>query len=298
KNMVMTAILLCSVGLVVNVIAMTGVGNTFSLMINNWAGDSLMIAFILIALASLILGMGLPVTASYIVLGTLSAPALYNLIVDGQIIQTIMDGTFPEQAKALFMLVKPEAMEMLSAPMAESAARELMAMMPMELKSSIRDSVLPGPRLTYALLSAHMIIFWLSQDSNVTPPVCLCGFTAAAIAKTPPMATGLASWKIAKGLYIIPLLFAYTAILSGSLMVKMEIFTFALVGLFALACGLQGFMVSGLSLITRALLMVAGIAMLWPDMIWIHLAGLGLFAAIWTGHKASLKKNSPSVETV
>ncbi|MCG8687469.1 MAG: TRAP transporter fused permease subunit, partial [Desulfobacterales bacterium] len=47
KNMVMTAILLCSVGLVVNVIAMTGVGNTFSLMINNWAGDSLMIAFIL-----------------------------------------------------------------------------------------------------------------------------------------------------------------------------------------------------------------------------------------------------------
>ena len=298
KNMVMTAILLCSVGLVVNVIAMTGVGNTFSLMINNWAGDSLMIAFILIALASLILGMGLPVTASYIVLGTLSAPALYNLIVDGQIIQTMMAGTFPEQAKALFMLVKPEAMEMLSAPMAESAARELMAMMPMELKSSIRDSVLPGPRLTYALLSAHMIIFWLSQDSNVTPPVCLCGFTAAAIAKTPPMATGLASWKIAKGLYIIPLLFAYTAILSGSLMVKMEIFTFALVGLFALACGLQGFMVSGLSVITRALLMAAGIAMLWPDMIWVHLAGLGLFAAIWTGHKASLKKNSPSVETV
>ena len=267
-------------------------------MINNWAGDSLMIAFILIALASLILGMGLPVTASYIVLGTLSAPALYNLIVDGQIIQTMMAGTFPEQAKALFMLVKPEAMEMLSAPMAESAARELMAMMPMELKSSIRDSVLPGPRLTYALLSAHMIIFWLSQDSNVTPPVCLCGFTAAAIAKTPPMATGLASWKIAKGLYIIPLLFAYTAILSGSLMVKMEIFTFALVGLFALACGLQGFMVSGLSVITRALLMAAGIAMLWPDMIWVHLAGLGLFAAIWTGHKASLKKNSPSVETV
>ncbi|MCG8617190.1 MAG: TRAP transporter fused permease subunit, partial [Desulfobacterales bacterium] len=159
KNMVMTAILLCSVGLVVNVIATTGVGNTFSLMINNWAGDSLMIAFILIALASLILGMGLPVTASYIVLGTLSAPALYNLIVDGQIIQTMMDGTFPDQAKALFMLVKPEAMEMLSAPMAESTARDLMALMPLELKSGIRENVLPGPTLTYALLSAHMIIF-------------------------------------------------------------------------------------------------------------------------------------------
>ena len=100
RNMVMTAILLCSVGLVVNVIATTGVGNTFSLMINNWAGDSLMIAFVLIALASLILGMGLPVTASYIVLGTLSAPALYNLIVDGQIIQIMMDGGWLTSAPA------------------------------------------------------------------------------------------------------------------------------------------------------------------------------------------------------
>ena len=290
RNMVMTAILLCSVGLVVNVIATTGVGNTFSLMINNWAGDSLMIAFILIALASLILGMGLPVTASYIVLGTLSAPALYNLIVDGQIIQAMVDGSFPDQAKALFMIVKPETVEMLGRPMAESTARELMALLPMELQASVRESVLPGPTLTYALLSAHMIIFWLSQDSNVTPPVCLCGFTAAAIAKTPPMVTGLASWKIAKGLYIVPLLFAYTAILSGSLMVKMEIFAFALVGLFALACGLQGFMISGISVLTRALLMTAGTAMLWPELIWVHLAGLVLFIVIWTGHVTALKK--------
>ncbi|MCG8618937.1 MAG: hypothetical protein MI802_22170, partial [Desulfobacterales bacterium] len=212
-------------------------------------------------------------------------PALYNLIVDGQIIQTMMDGNFPEQAKALFMIVKPEAMEMLSAPMAESAARDLMALMPLELKSSIRESVLPGPTLTYALLSAHMIIFWLSQDSNVTPPVCLCGFTAAAIAKTPPMATGLASWKVAKGLYIVPLLFAYTAILSGSLAVKLEIFAFALVGLFAIACGLQGYMKSHLSLPFRILLTAAGTAMLWPGMIWVHLAGLGGFAVIWILHK-------------
>ncbi|CCQ73180.1 TRAP transporter fused permease subunit [Magnetospira sp. QH-2] len=76
RNMVMTAVLLCAVGLIVNVIATTGIGNTFSLMITQWAGDSLVIAIVLIALASLVLGMGLPVTAAYIVLGTLSAPAL------------------------------------------------------------------------------------------------------------------------------------------------------------------------------------------------------------------------------
>jgi len=36
-----------------------------------------------------------------------------------------------------------------------------------------------------------------------------------ATAKTPPMLTGFYSWKLAKGLYIVPLLFAYTPMLGG-----------------------------------------------------------------------------------
>ena len=92
KNMIMTAVLLCAVGLIVNVIATAGIGNTFSLMISSWAGGSLLIAFVLVALASLILGMGLPVTAAYIVLGTLSAPALYQLILQSQIVDLLVTG--------------------------------------------------------------------------------------------------------------------------------------------------------------------------------------------------------------
>jgi TRAP-type uncharacterized transport system fused permease subunit len=38
RNMIMTAILLCAVGLIVNVITTAGIGNTFSLMIATWAG--------------------------------------------------------------------------------------------------------------------------------------------------------------------------------------------------------------------------------------------------------------------
>ncbi len=280
KNMTMTAILLCSVGLVVNVIATAGIGNTFSLMISNWAGSSLMIALILIALASLVLGMGLPVTASYIVLGTLSAPALYNLILDSQVIQLMVSGHFPEQAKVLMTMVNPEAITLLATPMSHAAAQSLMAGVPIELLDSIRGMAFSPEVLTYALLSAHMIIFWLSQDSNVTPPVCLCGFTAAAIAKTPPMATGLASWKIAKGLYIIPLLFAYTALLGGSLPVKLEIFCFALVGLYAMACAFQGFLARPIGWAMRAPVMATGIAMLWPNQIPIHIAGLVVFSGL------------------
>ena len=104
RNMVMTAILLCSVGLVVNVIATAGIGNTFSLMITSWSGDNMLIAILLIALASLVLGMGLPVTAAYIVLGTLSAPALYNLIADTHIVDIFVKGALSEEIKPLLML--------------------------------------------------------------------------------------------------------------------------------------------------------------------------------------------------
>ncbi len=84
RGMVATGLLLVAVGLVVNVIATTGIGNTVSLMINDWAGGSLLVTIVLVALASLVLGMGLPVTASYVVLATLSAPAIHGLIAEGQ----------------------------------------------------------------------------------------------------------------------------------------------------------------------------------------------------------------------
>ena len=63
RAMVMTAILLCAVGLVVNVITTSGIGNTFSLMIATWSGGNILLAILYVALASLVLGMGLPVTA-------------------------------------------------------------------------------------------------------------------------------------------------------------------------------------------------------------------------------------------
>jgi TRAP-type uncharacterized transport system fused permease subunit len=92
SDMILTAVLLVGVGVVINAIATTGIGNTFSLMINAWAGGNLLVALILIALASLVLGMGLPVTASYVVLATLSAPALADLIAQSSLIDAVASG--------------------------------------------------------------------------------------------------------------------------------------------------------------------------------------------------------------
>jgi len=285
RNMTMTAILLCSVGLIVNVIATAGIGNTFSLMITNWAGSSLMIAIVLIALASLVLGMGLPVTAAYIVLGTLSAPALYALIADNLVIDAIVQGSLPETVRAVMMLSLPDAMTKLAQPMALADAQALYASIPIDLKGTVRDMTLDPAAATSAMLAAHLIIFWLSQDSNVTPPVCLTAFTVAAIAKTPPMATGMTSWKIAKGLYIMPLLFAYTPILSGDWALALEISFFALFGIYALTAVVAGYMEARLSLLYRALLLVAGLLCLWPLPWWGHVPGIALLALVFFLHR-------------
>ena len=273
RSMVMTAVLLCAVGLVVNVITTAGVGNVFSLQINNWAGGNMVIAIALVAVASLVLGMGLPVTAAYIVLATLSAPAIAGMIGDRAVIAAIAEGALPQQAQAIFMLGAPEAVAQLGSPMPREEARALVASLPIEVAQPLRELVVPPELATTALLSAHMIIFWLSQDSNVTPPVALAAFTAAAIAKAPPMRTGVASWKLAKGLYIVPLLFAYTGLLSGDWGVAVWVFAFGTVGIYGLSAALAGCMERPFPWPLRVITAAAGAAALWPEAALANVAG-------------------------
>ncbi|NOY12124.1 MAG: TRAP transporter fused permease subunit [Deltaproteobacteria bacterium] len=298
RNMVMTAILLCSVGLIVNVIATAGIGNTFSLMINQWAGHSLVIAIALIALASLVLGMGLPVTAAYIVLGTLSAPALQALISNNLLVDALVHGQIPEAAKAIFMIASPEHLAEIGNPMNYAAARSIVDAIPIDMASMVREAVLSPHTLTFALLSAHLIVFWLSQDSNVTPPVALAAFTGAAIAGTKPMATGFQSWKLAKGLYIIPLLFAYTPFIGGSWFDDFTIFFFALFGLYAFAAGLEGFMETRLSFFIRLLTLGCAGALLWPAAWWVHTIGLFALIGIFVTNRRDEQKVLSPVEAV
>ena len=289
KNMVMTAVLLVSVGLVVNVIATAGIGNTFSLMISDWAGGNLLIALVLVGVASLVLGMGLPVTASYVVLATLSAPALYAMIAHGELVNAVASGAISEEAKAIFMLVAPDKIAAIGQAMPVSEAKAILAAIPPDMAGTVRESILSHDALAYALLSAHLIIFWLSQDSNVTPPVCLCSFTAAAIAKTPPMATGFTSWKVAKGLYVVPLLFAFSPLIGDSIFDSIVICAFALVGLYAFTSAFQGYMEAPLNLVQRPLALVAAALCLWPTGHLVSIAGTALTVAIFVWSRAAAK---------
>ncbi|WP_427982191.1 TRAP transporter permease [Agarivorans sp.] len=261
KNMVVTAILLCSVGLIVNVIATAGIGNTFSLMITEWSGGNLLFALLLVAMASLVLGMGLPVTASYIVLATLSAPALLQLLANAEFVQVLSAGGLSDEVNAVLMLlgVSPE-----QGAMSLAQAQSLLSNAPDEMLGLLRPMLLDESQIAMLLLASHLIIFWLSQDSNVTPPVCLCTFTAAAIAKSPPMATGFTSWKVAKGLYIIPLLFAYTPLVKGDWLQALTVSVFAVPGLYAFTLLMQGWQKRRLALWERAAMGALAMALLYP----------------------------------
>ena len=146
----------------------------------------------------------------------------------------------------------------------------------------LSEQVLDPAALTAALLSSHMIIYWLSQDSNVTPPVCLTAFAAAAVAGTRPIATGFTAWKIAKGLYIVPLLIAYTPLLGGATFEVLEVFVFGICGIYALNGAIDGYLESPIGWVGRVLLAIAAVALLWPNQTLWHLGGIAVFALMFT----------------
>ena len=224
RNMVTTGVMLVAAGIIVGAINLSGVSITFSQLIVDLSGGVLILAMVLIALASLFLGMGLPVTAAYIMLAVLAAPALEGMGV--------------------------------------------------------------------SLLAAHMIIFWLSQDSNVTPPVCLAAFAASGIAKSSPMATGVQSWKIAKGLYVMPLLFAYSELIDGDTPQRVQVLGFGLLGLYAFTSVFTGYLFKHLNVVERVAMLGLAALLLWPSLI-LNVVGAMAFLAAFTyqrsfGNKASV----------
>ena len=172
-------------GIVVGTVGLTGLGLKFSAMVISMAGGYKFLAILLVLLASLFLGMGLPVTAAYVVLAVLAVPGLMQLGISA--------------------------------------------------------------------MAAHLMVMWYSQDSNITPPVCLAAYAAAGISGADPMKTGLASWALAKGLYLIPLLFVYSAILTGGLLEILVAGVLGAVGLFGLTLALEGFLMRPLGVMTRIL---------------------------------------------
>ncbi len=76
------ALATATAGIIIAVVTLTGIGLKFSSLIVTLSGGNLFLALVLTMLSSLVLGMGLPTAAAYILVATLAAPALVNLGVD------------------------------------------------------------------------------------------------------------------------------------------------------------------------------------------------------------------------
>jgi TRAP-type uncharacterized transport system fused permease subunit len=162
------------IGIIIGVLTYSGLVLTFADIVIELADGKLWLTILLVALASLILGMGVPVTAAYLITAVVAVPALTEL------------GVNP--------------------------------------------------------IAAHMIVYWLSQDSNITPPVCIAAFAGATIAKANMWTTAFTAFKFAKFLYLGPFLFGYVPAfsLNGSAMDIVIAFILIIFGTWAYAWLLSG----------------------------------------------------------
>lgn len=133
-----------------------------------------------------------------------------------------------------------------------------------------------------AAIAAHMIVYWLSQDSNITPPVCVAAYAGAAIAGSDPWKTGWTSFKFAKMLYVTPLLFAYVPgiLLEGSAFDIFTAYFSATLGTIAFGALAMGFLRRGTRIHEWALLALATFLLYWPDFI-SDVVGCVLVALVW-----------------
>jgi TRAP transporter 4TM/12TM fusion protein len=294
RSSIMTAILLVTIGIMNNAIVTSGVGNSFSLMIAQWSQGSMVLAIVLVGLVSLVLGMGLPVTAAYIILAILTAPALAGIMSDTLVVEQLVAGISDPVKGALFFLVDHPNVAKIAEGMSRAEAWDLVAAVPFEVAVTIRPALVDPAMATTFLLTAHLIIFWLSQDSNVTPPVCLASFTAAGIAGSRPMATGFESWKIAKGLYIVPLMFAYTPLISGNFIEVLQIGFFGLFGIYATNALLQRYSEGPLGLLGYLLLVAGAVGAYWPLNLWANLGGAALVIFVILSSRAKAQGQAPA----
>ena len=104
------------------------------------------------------------------------------------------------------------------------------------------------------------------------------------------MQTGFTSWKLAKGLYIIPFLFAYTPILFEGPVIEVIITAVsALIGLFGFTVFWEGFLLRKINILERALVGVATALLFWPDHR-IKALGLLIVGVMYVMQRTGLKR--------
>ncbi|MCG6658212.1 TRAP transporter permease [Halomonas campisalis] len=184
RNMIGIGIATATAGIVVGAVSQTGVGLVLADVVEILSMGNLMLILLLTAVLSLVLGMGLPTTANYIVVSALMAPVIVTL---GQ-----------------------------------------------------------QSGLIVPLIAVHLFVFYFGIMADVTPPVGLASFAAAAVSGGDPLRTGFQAFYYSLRTAALPFLFIFNTdllLIDVGFLQGIVIFIISTIAMLIFAAGTQGFMV-------------------------------------------------------
>nr|WP_067293639.1 TRAP transporter permease [Marinobacterium profundum] len=183
RNMIGIGIATATAGIIVGAVSQTGVGSVLADLVEMLSMGNLLLMLILTAILSLILGMGLPTTANYIVVSSLLAPVVVTL---GQ----------------------------------ESG-------------------------LIVPLIAVHLFVFYFGIMADVTPPVGLASFAAAAVSGGDPIRTGFVAFGYSLRTAVLPFFFIFNTdllLIDVTWLEGIAIFIIATIAILIFTASTQGFL--------------------------------------------------------
>jgi TRAP transporter 4TM/12TM fusion protein len=213
RNMVGIGVATAAAGIIVGTVAQTGIGGVMIEVIEYISGGNLIVLLVLTAVICIILGLGLPTTANYIIVATLMAPVIVEL------------GT--QQG-----LIVP-------------------------------------------LIAVHLFVFYFGLMADVTPPVGLASYAAAAISRGDPIRTGIKAISYDIRTIILPFIFVFNPqllLIGVTNVTQFLLVVFSgLAAMLAFAAATQGYFAARSRIYESLILLLAAFTLFrpgfWMDMI-------------------------------
>ncbi len=145
-------------------------------------------------------------------------------------------------------------------------------------------------------IAAHLFVFYFACISAITPPVALAAYAGAAIAGAHPNKVGFTAMKLGVAAFIAPYMFIFSPamLLIGNLFDVISVMVTALIGTFALACGMQGWLLGKpIPFLLRIPLFVSAILLIKPGTI-TDLIGIAILVATYLLQRFLAKKTAAS----
>ncbi len=206
-NMVAVGIAIATAGIIVGAVGSTGLSTNLIIVIETIARDNVIILILLTIILCLLLGMGLPTTANYVVVASLMATVLVDV-------------------------------------------------------GNASGFIFP-------LIAVHLFVFYFGLMADVTPPVGLASYAAAAISGGDPLRTGLqAIWySLRTGILPIVFLFNHELLLIGvdSIWQALLVIATSLIGILVFTSATQQWFINKLRWYEIIAFLIISLSFLAPD---------------------------------